>query len=76
MLLENGAYYWQGFIYRKGKRGKILAEAVVQACRTDILVHVIIKVCPCARLSTYLSPLRFLSLNVNDTVLPLDFVSH
>lgn len=60
----------------KDERGKILAEAAVQACRTDILVHIIIKVCPLARLATYLSPVRFLSLNVNDIVLPLDFVSH
>lgn len=53
-----------------------MAEAVVQACRIDILVHIIIKVCPLARLATYLSPVGFLSLNVNDIVLPLDFLSH
>lgn len=52
-----------------------MAEAVVQACRTDIPVHIIIKVCPLARLITYLSPVRFLSLNVNNIVLPLDFES-
>lgn len=60
----------------KDERGKILAEPVVQACRTDILVHIIIKVCPLARLAMSLSLVRFLSLNVNDIVLPLDFVSH
>lgn len=60
----------------KDERGKILAEAVVQACRTDILVHIIIKVCPLARLAMYLSLVRFLSLNVDDIVLPLDFVIH
>lgn len=58
------------------KKAKILAEAVVQACRTDILVHIIIKVCLLARLAAYLSPVRFPSLYVNDIVLPLDFVSH
>lgn len=53
-----------------------MAEPVVQACRTDILVHIIIKVCPLARLAMYLSLVRFLSLNVNDIVLPLDLVNH
>jgi len=65
-LFEKGACYWQGVYIQKweeGKdeRGRILAEAVVQACRTDILVHIIIKVCPLARLATYLSLVRFLS---------------
>lgn len=38
----------------KDERGKILAEAGVQACRTDILVRIIIKVCLLARLATCL----------------------
>lgn len=39
---------------RKDERGKVLAEVVVQACRIDTLVRIIIKVCPRARLATYL----------------------
>lgn len=57
---------WEGF-----GRG-----CVAQACKTDIPAHVITEVCLLAGLAMYLSTFRFLSLNVNAILLPLDFMSH
>lgn len=54
MLLTTAGVYIKKRVEGKDERGKILAEAGVQACRTDILVHIIIKVCQLARLATYL----------------------
>lgn len=46
--------YTEKRVEGKDERGKILAEAGVQACGTDILVHIIIKVCLPARLATHI----------------------
>jgi len=54
MVLNSGRALYTEKENRKDERGKVLAEVVVQACRIDTLVRIIIKVCPLARLAMYL----------------------